>query len=84
MIKGEEFGEVVGEAGLYFGKGNIARKEFFERGGFAISDAAGNDEVEVAKVGRDVVGETVGSDPAADMNTDGGEFLFGGGGSLRG
>jgi hypothetical protein len=73
----KEFGEVVSEAGPYFVEGDVAMEEFFEGGGFAVGDAAGNDEVEVAEVGGDVVGEAVGGDPPADVDTDGGEFFFG-------
>jgi hypothetical protein len=62
---------------FHFVRRDIAVEEFFERGGFAIGDAAGNDEVEVAEVGGDVEGETVGGDPAADVDADGSEFLFG-------
>src|ERR1700739_3535510 len=75
-VQREELSEVVGEAGLYFGKGDITREKFFEGGGFAISDAAGNDEIEVAEVGGDVVSEAVGGDPAANVDTNGGEFFF--------
>ena len=46
------------------------------------ADAAGNDQVEITQVGGNVVGETVGSDPAADVHADGGEFFFGSGYSL--
>src|SRR5579883_1844779 len=60
-----------------FVEGYIVMEEFFEGGGFAVGDATGNDEVEKAKIGGDVVGEAVGSDPAADVDTDGGEFLVG-------
>src|SRR6266849_5869431 len=62
---------------LHFVQRDIAVEEFFEGGGFAIGDAAGNDEVEVAEVGGNVEGEAVGGDPAADMDTDGGKFFFG-------
>jgi hypothetical protein len=66
----------MNEPRLYFVERYVAVKEFFEGSGFAVGDAAGNDEVEVAKVGGDVEGEAVGGDPAADMDADGGEFLF--------
>src|ERR1700720_4489593 len=68
---------MVNEARLYFVEQNVAVEEFFEGGGFAVGDAAGNDEVEVAEVGGDVVGKAVGGDPATDVDADGGEFFFG-------
>jgi len=77
-VKGEENGQVAGEAGLYFVQGDSAGEQCFERGGAAIRNAAGDDQIEVAKVGGDVVGETVGGNPAADVDADGGEFSFGG------
>jgi hypothetical protein len=77
-IEGEEIGEVVGEARFCLVERDSAGEEFFERGGLAIGDAAGNDKIEVAEVGGDVVSEAVRGDPAADVNADGGEFLFAG------
>src|SRR5579862_7668491 len=70
----------MGEAGFDFVEGDGAMEELFEGGGFAVGDAAGNDEVEIAQVGRNVVGKAVGSDPAAQVHADGGEFFFGDGG----
>src|SRR6267142_4342773 len=67
---------MVNEARLYFVEGDVAVEKFFERGGFAVGDAAGNDQVEVAEVGGDVEGEAVGGDPAADVDADGGELFF--------
>ena len=55
---------------------DTALEKFFEGGGFAVGDAAGNDEVEVTQIGGDVVGKTVGGDPAADVDANGGEFFF--------
>jgi len=69
-------GEVVCEARLYFFQSDVAVEEFFEGGGFAVGDAAGNDEVEIAEVGGDVESETVGRNPATDVDADGGEFFF--------
>src|SRR5258708_2709098 len=68
---------MVHEARLYFVEGDVAVEKFFKGGGFAVGDAAGNDQVEVAEVGGDVEGEAVGGDPAADVDADGGEFFFG-------
>ena len=68
---------MVDEAGFYFVQGNVAVQELFKRSGFAVGDAAGNDQVEVAKVGGNVEGEAVRSDPATDVNADSGKFLFG-------
>src|SRR5882762_1539469 len=68
---------MVNEARLCFVERDVAVEKFFEGGGFAVGDAAGNDEVEIAEVGGDVEGETVGGDPAADVDADGGEFFFG-------
>src|SRR5882757_3714807 len=68
---------MVNEARLYFVEGDVAVEKFFKGGGFAVGDAAGNDQVEVAEVGGDVEGEAVGGDPAADVDADGGEFFFG-------
>ena len=65
------------EVRLCFVERDVAVEEFFEGGGFAVGDAAGNDEVEIAEVCGDVEGEAVGGDPAADVDTDGGEFFFG-------
>src|SRR5271166_426671 len=77
-VTDEKFGEMACQMGFCFDQGDRALEEFFEGGGFAIGDAAGNDEVEVTKVGGNVVGETVGGDPAADVHTNGGEFFFAG------
>jgi len=66
--------------GFYFVQGDGALEEFFERGGFAVSNAARDDQIEVAQIGGDVVGEAVGSDPAADVDADGSEFFFRGSG----
>jgi len=60
----KEFGEMVGQTRLCFVERDVAVEEFFEGGGFAVGDAAGNDEVEIAEVGGDVEGETVGGDPS--------------------
>src|SRR5260221_9165330 len=68
---------MVNEARLCFVERGVAVEEFIEGGSFAVGDAAGNDEVEIAEVGGDVEGETVGGDPAADVDADGGEFFFG-------
>ena len=68
---------MVDEARLYFFQREIAVEEFFEGGGFAVRDAAGDDEVEVAEVGGDVECEAVGGDPAADVDANSGEFFFG-------
>jgi hypothetical protein len=68
---------MVNEARLSFAERNASVEEFFEGGGFAVGDATGNDEVEVAEVGGDVVGKAVGGDPATDVDADGGEFFFG-------
>ena len=68
---------MLSEAGFYFVERDVAAEEFFERGGFAVGDAAGNDEVEITQIGGDVVSKTVGSDPAADVYANGGEFFFG-------
>jgi hypothetical protein len=46
--KGEEFGEVVTEAGLHFAEGDVAGEELFKRCGFPLGDTAGNDEIEKA------------------------------------
>ena len=75
--KSEDFGQVVGEARLHFLGGNIAAEESFKGGSFAVGDAARNDEIEIAQVGRDVVGKAVGSHPAADVDADGGKFFLG-------
>ena len=74
--EGEKFGEMVRETGLYLRESDVAVEEFFEGCGFAVGDATGNDEVEVAEVGGDVEGEAVGSYPAADVDADGGEFFL--------
>jgi hypothetical protein len=73
---GEKFGEVMNQARFYFVERYIAVEELFEGGGLSVGDAAGNDEVEVAEVCGDIEGETVGGDPAADVDADGGEFFF--------
>jgi hypothetical protein len=70
-------GEVVCETRLYFFESDVAVEELFKGGGFAVGDAAGNDKVEIAEVGGDVVSEAVGGDPAADVDADGGKFFFG-------
>ncbi len=75
-IAAKQFGEMVDQAGLYFVESYGAIEEFFERGGFAVSYAARNDQVEIAKIGGDVEGKAVRSDPAADVDADGGEFFF--------
>ena len=72
----KKLGEVMDKAGFYFVQRDVAVKEFFERGGFAVGDATGNDEVEETQVGANVVGKTVRCNPAADVHTDGGEFFF--------
>ena len=73
----KELGEILSQARLYLVQRDIAVEKFFEGGGFAVGDAAGNDEVEVTEVGGDVEGKAVRGDPAADMDADGGEFFFG-------
>jgi len=75
--KGEKFGEMGREAGADFVERHVAMEELFERGGFAVGDTAGNDEVEVAQIGGNIVGEAVRSDPAADVDTDSSELFFG-------
>jgi hypothetical protein len=67
---------VVAEARFYFSEGDGALEEFFKGSGFAIGDAARDDEIEIAEIGRDIVSETVGGDPAADVDADGSEFFF--------
>jgi hypothetical protein len=42
----------------------------------SVADSAGDDEVEVAKIGGDVEGESVGGYPAGDVNTNRGNFLL--------
>src|SRR6516165_1808120 len=72
----KKIGEMVGETRFYFIEGHAARKELLEGGSFAAHDAAGNDEVEIAQVGRDVIGEAVRRDPAADVDADRSKFFF--------
>jgi len=73
----EDCAEVAGDG---FGDGvEIERAAEFplHRGDGVRSDAAGDDEVEVAEVGVDVEGETVGGDEAGDVNADGGKLGIG-------
>jgi hypothetical protein len=70
-VEREEIGEVVSEARFDFAEVNRALEEFFERGCFAVGYAARDDEIEIAEIGRDVVGESVRGDPAADVDADG-------------
>ena len=72
----ETFRKLKGKPRLDFIELDVAAEKLFERGGFAVSDATGNDEIEEAEIGGDVVGKTVGGDPAADVDTDGSEFFF--------
>jgi prepilin-type processing-associated H-X9-DG protein len=48
----------------------------FEGGDGAIRNAAGDDPVEVAEVGGDIEGESVGGHSLRDVNANGGNFLF--------
>src|SRR5580704_19571085 len=73
----KELAKMSNEVGFHLGRRDAAVKEFFQRGGFAFSDAAGNDEVEITQVGGHVVRKTVRSNPAADVYADGGKFFFG-------
>ena len=45
----KQFGQVIHEVGLYFGERHVTRKQFFQRGSFAVRNAARNDQVEVAQ-----------------------------------
>lgn len=69
---------MVGKTRPNFVERDIALEELFEGGGFAVGDAAGNDEIEITQVGGDVIGKAVRGDPAADVDADGGEFFLGG------
>lgn len=53
-----------------------------ETGHGLVGDAAGVDELEVAEIGGDVEGESVGGDSAGDVNADGSDFAFAGGAGL--
>ncbi len=75
-LKTEKLGEVLKQARFHFGQGDGTVEEFFERSGFAFSDAAGDDEIEVTEIGGNVIGKAVRSDPAADVHADGGELFF--------
>ena len=68
---------MVNEARFDLTERNVAVEDFFEGGGFAVGDAAWNDEVEITKVGGDVEGEAMGGDPAADVDADGRKLFFG-------
>src|SRR6266566_2761928 len=50
-------------------------QQLFERGRLAVRNAAGDDEVEIAQVGGNIVGEPVRSDPPADVHANRGEFF---------
>src|SRR5256885_13652461 len=56
---------------------DVAAQEFFQRSRFAIGDAARNDQVKIPQIGRDVVCESMGANPAAEVYADGPEFFFG-------
>ena len=47
---------------------------FFQAGDGVVSDAAGDDEVEVKQVWVEIEGETMGGDAAGDVNPNGGNF----------
>jgi len=49
---------------------------FLHRGDRLRSDAARDDEIEVAEIGVDVESEAVGSDEAGNVDADGGELGF--------
>jgi hypothetical protein len=66
------------EAGFDLVERHIALEKFLKGGGFTIGDAAGNDEVEIAEIGCNVIGKAVRGNPSADVNADGREFFFGG------
>src|SRR5690242_14171339 len=67
---------MVAEVRFDFVERDVAVEKFFEGGGFAVGDAAWNDEVEVAEVGGDIEGEAVGGDPSADVDADGRKLFF--------
>src|SRR2546423_1503099 len=69
---------MFGQGGGDFAKIDRAAKKLFKRSGFAAGDAAGNDQVEVAQIRGNIVGETVRSNPAAEVYADSTE-LFGSG-----
>ena len=58
------------EAGSYFIQRDGSVKKPFQRGGFAVGDATGNDKVEIAEVCSDVVGESMRADPAAQVHAE--------------
>ena len=51
-------------------------QQFFERRCPAIGDAARHDQIEIAQVGRNVVGKAMRGDPAADVHADGAKLFF--------
>ena len=55
----EKIAEVPGEASFYVPERDAPPKQFFERRGFAVGDPAGNDELEKAQVGCNVIGKAV-------------------------
>ncbi len=64
------------EVRFHFGERDGALEKLFEGGCFAVSDAAGDDQIKVAKVGGNVVGEAVRSDPTTDVDADGRKLFF--------
>lgn len=72
----EKLAEVVRETRTDFVERDGTLEKFFERGGFAAGNTTGNDEVEVAQVGSNVVSKTVRGNPAAEMHADCGELFF--------
>ena len=67
------------EAGQCGGVGNFP----FQAGDRPVGDAAWVDEGEVAEIGGDVEGETVGGDAARDVNADGADFAASGRGRFE-
>ncbi len=78
----EAGGDAIGGL-LECGGGGLGRFEL-ERGYRPVGDAAGDDPVEVAKVGGDVEGESVGGDGLGDVDANGGDLLFANGASWEG
>lgn len=66
-------GGLMGEV-LKRGKGDTFRDLKIEAGDWLVGDATRVDELEVAQVGGDVEGESVGGDPAGDVDADGADF----------
>jgi len=74
----EDAAKVSGSAVYSLGKGwrgGLRRLEFERRDG-AVRDAAGDNELEIAKVRRDVQREAMRSDELRDVNADGSDLLF--------